>query len=514
MTTEVNSIINIYSLFFLSGGMAIGILLHLGYGWAKVRSSKEEASRLVDLAHIEAKTIIHKAEIGLEAEISKKKSMVDKELKARKKEMSKLETKIEQKDSRLKQKLEEVKLKLGELSSREKDLESLQSRANSLHEDCLSQLEKMANFSREEAKDALIQRIENQFSEELGQKVTSLVGLKATQARDESLRLIAQAVQQSAIGFQTEGVATVVKLSDPALKGKIIGKEGVNIRAFKDISGLDVLLDEMPDMIALSGFDPVGRAIGARTLKTLLDGGRITPEKITEVYKQIKSDTEREIFNEGKRAAKAASVPKLSRKLLMELGKLKFKSIRGQNLLVHSVECAQIAGVLAAEVGLDPKMARRAGLLHDIGRILENGDASHDKLGADFASDNGEGSEVVNAILAHHDQKLMETPLAFLVGAADAISRGRAGARSGQEPLAIERLEEAEQLALEHPSIESAFAIRAGDEIKVLLEPENNVQDLSPTLSFDLARKLEEKHESSLVTVAIADQSQTVVSSL
>ena len=169
-------------------------------------------------------------------------------------------------------------------------------------------------------------------------------------------------------------------------------------------------------------------------------------------------------FNEGKRAAKAASVSKLSRKVLQDLGKLKYRTIQGQNLLVHAVECSQIAGLLAAEMGIDIKMARRAGLLHDIGRVLDNGEASHEKAGADYVASHGESPEVVNAILAHHDEQLMETPIAFLVGAADTISKGRAGARAGQEPLAIERLQDVEQLALEDPSIETAFAVRAGNE--------------------------------------------------
>ena len=347
MTLDVSSIISGFSFLTLSGGIVAGILIHFGYTWVRDRtflhSSNEEARRMVDLAHIEAKAVERNAEVKLEAEISKKKSILEKELKARKREMKKLETIVERKDSQLKKKLEEVELKQVELSKKEEELLEAQSQSESVRQDCLSQLEKIGEFSREKAKDALFKRVENEFKEELTAKVKSLVEAKASEVQEESINLISQAVQRSSTKFQTEGVMSVVKLTGPDQKGKIIGKEGRNIRAFKEETGLDVLLDDAPDMVALSGFDAVARAIGVRTLKVLLDGGRVNPERIKEVYTQVKTEVEKECLEEGKKAAKAASVSKLRQKILKELGKLKFRTIKGQNLLEHSVECAQLA---------------------------------------------------------------------------------------------------------------------------------------------------------------------------
>lgn len=515
MTLDVSSIISGFSFLTLSGGIVAGILIHFGYTWVRDRtflhSSNEEARRMVDLAHIEAKAVERNAEVKLEAEISKKKSILEKELKARKREMKKLETIVERKDSQLKKKLEEVELKQVELSKKEEELLEAQSQSESVRQDCLSQLEKIGEFSREKAKDALFKRVENEFKEELTAKVKSLVEAKASEVQEESINLISQAVQRSSTKFQTEGVMSVVKLTGPDQKGKIIGKEGRNIRAFKEETGLDVLLDDAPDMVALSGFDAVARAIGVRTLKVLLDGGRVNPERIKEVYTQVKTEVEKECLEEGKKAAKAASVSKLRQKILKELGKLKFRTIKGQNLLEHSVECAQLAGTLAAEIGADPVMARRAGLLHDLGRVLESSDVSHEEAGAEFAKKNGEKAEVVDAISSHHDEKLMKTPIAYLVAAADAISRGRRGARAGQEPVPIERLSEVEDLAREHPGIEGAFAVRTGTQIRVLLEPEEGTQEIGPTLPFDMAKKLEkELSDPGQVTVALVEQGQSI----
>jgi|SaaInl4_135m_RNA_FD_contig_121_143766_length_3690_multi_5_in_0_out_0_2 ribonucrease Y len=519
MTLDFSSFTSVFGIMPLSTGILIGILIHLGYTWVRERtmlqSSKEEALRVVDLAHIEAKAIERNVEVKMEAENARHKSNLDKELKSRKRDIKKLETKVDRKESQLTKKLAEVERSSAELSGKAQELEQAQTEVEAIRQDCLSQLERVSEVSREEAKDALYQRVENEFKQELGQKVSSIVEACRSEIQEKSIDLIAQAVQKSSRKFRVEGVVSVVRLSSQEQKGKIIGKDGRNIRAFKDITGLDVLLDDAPDMVALSGFDAVQRVIGARTLKILLEKGRVNPERIKEVFTEVKSEVEKECLAEGKRAATAAGVTKLRQGFLKELGKLKFRNIKGQNLLEHSVECAQIAGTFAAEIGLDPSLARRAGILHDIGRVLDGNDANHTQLGAEFAKKNGEKPEVVNAILSHNDEKLMETPLAFLVAAANAISTGRRGARAGQDPIPLERLAEIEEIAKGYPGVENAFAVRTGTDVRILVEPIEGVREFAPTLPFDMAQKLEQELKNpGHIMVALVEEGQSISCSL
>jgi ribonuclease Y len=277
------------------------------------------------------------------------------------------------------------------------------------------------------------------------------------------------------------------------MKGRIIGREGRNIRAFEQITGMDVIIDDTPDVVVLSGFNAIKKEIAKRTMQRLVEDGRIHPTRIEEVHAQVSKEVDEECIKTGEEAALRVGVHRLKRELFRELGKLKFRTSYGQNVLEHSVECAQICGLLASEVGANVKLAKRAALLHDIGKVIEGDEMSHSKLGAEMARKCGEKPIVVNAIAAHHEEAPMETPLAFLVAAADSISASRRGARIGQTENYVERLENLERVASSFEGVASAFAVQAGREVRVVVNPESIDDSKGVKIAHDIVKKIEQE---------------------
>jgi len=346
-------------------------------------------------------------------------------------------------------------------------------------------------MNQDRAREILLERVEKDFQYEIEQKMKSVVENCKEDAKDKCLNIIAQTVQKVSVDYKSDGLVSVVALPGEDMKGRIIGREGRNIRAFEQITGIDVIIDDTPDVVVLSGFNAVRRAIATRTLETLVEDGRIHPARIEEVHKQVCKEIDEECIKAGEDAANRAGVHRLNKAIIKELGKLKFRTSYGQNVLEHSIECSQIAGILASEIGANVKLAKRAALLHDLGKVVDGDESSHARLGAEVAKKHGEKPVVVNAIMAHHEEVPMESPIAFLTAASDAISASRRGARSGQTENYLERLQNLEDIATSFEGVNSAYAIQAGREVRVLVNPEKVNDSAGVKLSHEIVQRIE-----------------------
>ncbi len=459
------------------------------------QTSRDEARLILDKAHIEAKSIERDAELKAKEERINLQRELDRQFKERQSELKKLEQQALQKESRLERKLEDVEQREKELNRVRTDLDKSRSELSRQTEECRRELEKVSQLSADEARELLLKRVDEDFRYDVEQRMKHVVEAVKEDARDKVVNLLAQTVQKVAVDYKSEALITVVPIPNEETKGRIIGREGRNIRAFEQVTGIDVIIDDTPDVVVLSGFNAIKRVVATRTLEQLISDGRIHPARIEEVYADVQKEMDQECLKAGEDAAQRAGVHRLGKPLLMELGRLKFRTSYGQNVLDHSVECAQIAGILAAEIGANAKLAKRAALLHDIGKVIDGDDTSHARLGAEVAKKCGEKPVVVNAIMAHHEEVPMESPLAFLVAAADSISASRRGARFGQTENYVERLENLEKIAKSFDGVQQAFAIQAGREVRVLVNPEKVDDSMGIKLSHEIVQRIEEDLE-------------------
>jgi len=411
------------------------------------------------------------------------------------------ENRIKQKESTLSKKLEETQrqqkdseILKGNLSRQLEILENKQEEVNKMHSDQVKKLETISNLSADEAKLELVESLKDEAKSEAMVHVKEIMEEAKLTANQKAKKIVIETIQRTAAEHAIENTVTVFNIENDAIKGRIIGREGRNIRALEAMTGIEIIIDDSPDAILLSGFDPIRREIARLSLQKLISDGRIHPARIEEVVAKTKKEVDQEIIELGKRTVIDLGLHNMHHELIRLVGKMKYRSSYGQNLLAHSIEVANLSATMAAELGLNPKKAKRAGLLHDIGKIAENeAELPHALLGMKLAEKYREKPDVCNAIGAHHDEVEMETLIAPIVQVCDAISGARPGARREIVDAYIQRLKKLEGLALAYPGVVKTYAIQAGRELRVIVGAEQVSDEQTDKISFELSRQIQEE---------------------
>lgn len=455
----------------------------------QIRSTKKEAQNLLDDA-----TKKHE-ELLLEAkkEAVKVKNAAEVENKERRVELQRVERRVEQKEEAIERKLESAEQRGRNLDNRERDLEKIKTDLLGIKERQLVQLESISILSRDEAKAHLLEAVKQEVEEDASRRVRVWQSHIEEEATREAQRILATSIQRCTVDVVSETTISTVSLPSDEMKGRLIGREGRNIRALEQATGVELIVDDTPEVVTISSFDPVRREVARTSLNKLIMDGRINPARIEEVVGKAKTEVEATIRSEGERAAYEAGVTGLHPQLIKLLGQLKFRVSYGQNVLVHSLEVSHLAGMLASEIGANAAIARKAGLLHDIGKAVDHQvDGPHALIGADLAKQWDKSLEVSQAIAEHHGENSTTSVMGFIVAAADAISGSRPGARRESLEQYIKRVRELEEIAGSFAGIEKVFAIQAGREVRVFVKPKE-VDDLSTVrLARDISKKVEE----------------------
>ena len=483
---------------------AVGIIIGCAIGFAyrkkvaerEIGSAEAEATRLINEAIRNGEN--RKKEMLLEAkdEIHKSRTDLEKEVKDRRAELTKQERRLEQKEATLDKKTEAFERKEEELSRRLADAAKTQKAAEEAHKQQLTTLEKISGLTQEEAKQFLLRSVEEDVRHDAAMKIKEIEQQLKDEAEEKAREIIATAIQRCAADHAAETTVSVVPLPNDEMKGRIIGREGRNIRTLETVTGVDLIIDDTPEAITVSSFDPVRREIARLALEKLIADGRIHPTRIEDMVEKARKEVDRTIREEGERACYETGVHNLNPELIKILGRQKYRTSYGQNVLNHSIEVAHIAGLMAAELGVDVALAKRAGLLHDLGKSIDHEvEGSHVQLGADLARKFKENPVVINAIEAHHGDVEPKTVIAVLVQAADAVSAARPGARRENVENYIRRLEKLEELTGSYPGVDKAYAIQAGREVRIMVKPEVVTEDNMILLARDIAKKIESELE-------------------
>jgi len=470
------------------GGL-VGYLARQMVANQQIRSAKKEARRLLDEA-----TAKHK-EVLLEAkeEATKVRNAAEAESREHRLQSQRLERRLDQKEEALGRKLDSLERRERDLDNRAKGIERTKAELEQIRKEQLAKLEFLSGISSDEAKRSLLQALEQEVKEEASRQVRIWEAQVKEEADREAQRVLATAIQRCTTDVVSATTVSTISLPSDEMKGRLIGREGRNIRALEQATGVDLIIDDTPETVTISSFDPVRREIARIALSRLILDGRIHPARIEEVVGKAKTEVEVIIRNEGERAAYEGGVPGLHPELIKLLGQLKFRTSYGQNVLLHSLEVSHLAGMLADEIGADAGVARRAGLLHDIGKAVDyEVGGSHASIGADLVKQWDKSAEVVQAVAEHHGEASTSSVMGFIVAAADAISGSRPGARRESLQQYLKRIEELEDIASSFPGVEKAFAIQAGREVRVLVKPEE-IDDLTAIrLVRDISKKIEE----------------------
>lgn len=488
-------------------GLAAGFALSYFFGnraaTAKLAEAEDRAKNIKKDAEKEAEALKKERLIEVKEEWHKKKQEHEQQASARRKKLESLEKQIKSREENIDRKLDIITKKEKQVQSLEKDLKGKQditekklAEAESVLEEQNHRLERISGMSKEDARKFLMENMLNEAKNEAATQIKEIRDEAKINAKKEAQRIIVQAIQRTASDHSVETSVSVVNLASEDMKGRIIGREGRNIRAFEAATGIDVIIDDTPEAVIISGFDPFRREVAKVALERLMGDGRIHPARIEEIVEKTQKELEEEIYRTGENTILELGLHNVHPEILKLIGKMKYRSSYGQNLLHHSIEVAYLSGIMAIELGLDPILAKRAGLLHDMGKCVDrNIEGPHALLGYDIAKKYKEHAVVANAIGAHHDEIEMETPIAALVQAADGISGARPGARRESLENYIKRLEKLEALANSFEGVTKTFAIQAGREIRVIVEPERVDDLLADTIAHDLAAKIENEME-------------------
>ncbi len=455
----------------------------------RVRSAKEEAEKLLAEATEKQKTILLEAK----EEAVNIKGEAEASYRERRAELQRVERRLGQREENLDRRDEGLQRRDSQISNKEKEVEKTRLRAEELRQKQQRELELVANMSSAEAKEILLHRVEAEIGDETSRRVRDMEAKVKEESSSKARDILAQAMQRCATEVVAESTVSSVPLPSDEMKGRLIGREGRNIRALEHATGVDLIIDDTPEAVSLSCFDPVRREIARVALERLILDGRIHPGRIEEMVQRARNEVEATIQTEGEQAAAKVGVPGLAPELIRVLGRLKYRFSYGQNVLMHSVEVALLAGMMAAEIGARVNIAKKAGLLHDIGKAVDfETEGPHALIGADVARQWEKSPEVVDAIAGHHGEAQMTSAEAFLVSAADAISGARPGARRESLEQYLKHLEALEAIANGFPGVEKSYAIQAGREIRIMVKPEE-IDDLSAMrLARDIAKKVEE----------------------
>ena len=475
-------------------GILVGVVIRKKIAESKINGAEEEAKKLVELAKIEAENLKKEEIFKAKEEIMNARNELDKEIKERRGEIQKQESRIIQKEENLERRSDNFEKKEKDLEREEQNLNERKQDVENLYTEQMKVLQDIAKLTQEEAKDQLLKSVEQDITSEKAALIRDLT----QKAKDEALKngreIVAYAIQKCAADHSAETTVSIVPLPSDDVKGRIIGREGRNIRALETLTGIDLIIDDTPEAVILSGFDPLRREVARIALEKLIDDGRIHPAKIEEMVEKAKQELAETIRSEGERAALESGVIGLNPELIKLLGKLKYRTSYGQNVLNHSIEVSNLARIMAEELGLDAKLARRAGLLHDIGKALDHDmEGTHVEIGVEILKKFKENPLVINAVEAHHGDVEPQTLEAVLVQAADAISASRPGARRETLEAYIKRLENLESIADSFDGVEKSFAIQAGREVRIIVKPEKITDDQMTLLARDVSKRIEEE---------------------
>jgi ribonuclease Y len=484
---------------FLGG--VIGFLVRKRFSEARIVSAKEVAKRLVEEAEQKAEMIRKEALLQTKEKFYQEKADFEKEMTDKRQELQNLEKRMIQRESYLDKKIELLDSKEVEANRREntiiqkeKAIQEQEKKIAALLEKQRVQLESIAKMSSEEAKKLLIESMENEAKHEAAKKLKKIEDETRELADKKSKEIISLAVQRYAGEYVAERTVSVVNLPNEEMKGRIIGREGRNIRALEAATGIDLIIDDTPEAVILSGFNPVRREIARVALERLVSDGRIHPARIEEIVQKVEQEIEVTIREAGEQATFDVGVHGVHPELIKLIGRLKYRTSFAQNVYQHSLEVAFLCGIMASELGINVKQAKRAGLLHDIGKAVDHEtEGSHGKIGADLAKKYGESPMVIHAIASHHEEEKTESVLDVLVEAADALSGARPGARREMLETYVKRLEELEKIAQSFPGVEKSYAIQAGREIRIMVQPDRISDEDSVILSRDIAKKIEKE---------------------
>lgn len=480
-------------------GAFLAVLVLYLLGRLRVLAARQAAEEVLQQAKREAESLQKQALLDAREESLKDREKLLQEVNTARDELREVERDLERREDRVQQKSET-------LAKREKTLEAAQRKAADTIEQCEKRkahldrllsdqkelLQKITGMDKCQAERLLLDRLENEYAEELGARIMKFEEDFRLRAEEKAREILATAIQRFAAEHTADTTVSTIDIPSDDMKGRIIGRDGRNIRAFEKATGVDVIVDDTPGIVVVSGFDNVRREIGKLAMQRLIGDGRIHPSRIEEVVAEVKEEMEAHILEVGKKAAIEANVPKLNEKLLRLLGRLKFRTSYSQNVLQHSIEVAHLCGLMADELGLNAALARRCGLLHDIGKAADHEmEGGHPQVGADIARRCGENEIVLHAISGHHDDVRADMIYTVLVNAADAVSASRPGARRETLEKYVKRLEELEAVACEFPGVETAYAVQAGREVRVIADAQHTSDKSAAKVCRDIAKAIE-----------------------
>ncbi|MDR3281002.1 MAG: ribonuclease Y [Synergistaceae bacterium] len=473
-------------------GIVAGVFVHRLVLGKRHESAVSNAEKMLQEAANKAEQASRDLMAETKEEIFRLRQEVDRETKERRNELQRTERKLEQKEENLDKKLDNVTKREEELKQRFEDVKHRIDGISLKERELVSRLEEIAQLSRDDAKAMLLAEVESEANHLIGLRLKEMEDKSKREADRKAQEIIAVAIQRCSVDFTSEIAVSVVQIPSDEMKGRIIGREGRNIRTFETLTGVDLIVDDTPEAVTLSCFDPIRREVARLSLERLIQDGRIHPARIEEIIEKTQRDVEAQVMEASEDALLETGIKHMHPELAKLIGQLRFRASYGQSALHHSLEVSHISGLLAAELGLDEGIARRAGLLHDIGKAVDHQvEGPHAVIGADIAKRYNESPEIVNAIASHHEDEEPQTIYALLVSSADAVSASRPGARRESLDAYVKRLEKLEGIAKSFDGVSKAFAIQAGREIRVALSPETTDEGCMQKLAYDIARRIE-----------------------
>ena len=474
----------------------VGYTLRKRTAESKIESAEKEAQRILDNANKEAENARKEEIVKAKEEIIKARNELEDEIRERRSDVSRQEKRLIQKEESLDKKIYDQEKMTRKLDEREDEINKEMQEVQRLKDSELDELEKIARYSVDDAKKEILDRVDQTLTSEKAERIRKNEEEIKETSEDKAKNIITYAIQKCAADHTAESTVSIVALPSDEMKGRIIGREGRNIKSLETLTGVDFIIDDTPESVVISGFDPLRREVAKIALENLIEDGRIHPTRIEEMVEKAKTQVAKEIKEEGERAVMETGVMGLNPDIINLLGKLKYRTSYGQNVLMHSIEVSNLARMMADELGLDTKLAARAGLLHDIGKALDHDmEGTHVQIGVDILKKYNENSKVINAVEAHHGDVEAETPEAYLIQAADAISASRPGARRESYEAYTKRLEQLETIANSFDGVDKSYAIQAGREIRIIVKPEKINDDQMTILARNVAKKIEEEME-------------------
>lgn len=493
-------------------GVVVGILVRKLLAEKKLGSAEEQARKILEDAIKNAESTKKESILSAKEEIFQMKKEADNDVKERRKEVSRLERRVTQKEEALDAKLDNLEKKEAALAAKHTEADNLKAQVQTTLDAQIKTLERVAGLTKEDAKAELVAKLDSEMQHETAMKIAEYEENFRDEADAKAKDILSLAIQRCAADHVSEVAISVVQIPSDEMKGRIIGREGRNIRTIENLTGVELIIDDTPDVITVSGFDPVRREIARIALEKLVSDGRIHPARIEEMVEKAKRDVDGAIKQAGEKAVFETGVHGLHPELIKLLGRMKYRTSYGQNALRHSIEVSMLAGVMAEEMGVDATMAKRAGLLHDIGKaVTAEAEGSHIQLGVEIAQKYRENKDIIHAIEAHHNDVEAKTALDFIIQAADALSAARPGARREDVENYIKRLQKLEEVAGDFEGVEKTFAIQAGREVRIMVKPDQVSDDKMKILAHDIAKKIESELDyPGQIKVSVIRESRTV----